>query len=156
MGGIHLVHGDHELAQHHFSLALREHPGNAHILAHAARYHAYTGDSADAVTLVNRARQLNPFHPAWYLWTLGEAYYMAGRYTEALVPLQEGASRNRKARWGLVATLAQLERVDEAGTILQELVEDRPQATLQREQWFKNREDEEHWLDGLRKSGLTE
>jgi TolB-like protein/two-component SAPR family response regulator len=75
LGGIHLVHGDHELAHHHFDLALREHPGNAHVLAHAAKYHAYTGANADAVSLVNRARQLNPLHPAWYWQHLGVAKF---------------------------------------------------------------------------------
>lgn len=84
LGGIHLVHGDHELAQHHFNLALREHPGNAHVLAHAAKFRAYTGANADAVSLVNRARQLNPMHPAWYWQHLGVAKFGQGDYQQAI------------------------------------------------------------------------
>ena len=84
LGGIHLVHGDHELAHHHFDLALREHPGNAHVLAHAAKFHAYTGANAEAVSLVNRARQLNPLHPAWYWQHLGVAKFGQEDYQQAI------------------------------------------------------------------------
>lgn len=84
LGGIHLVHGKHDLARHHFDLAVREHPGNAHILAHAARYHAYAGNSKAAETLVNRARQLNPLHPAWYWQQLGVAKFGQGEYDQTV------------------------------------------------------------------------
>lgn len=83
MGGVHLTRGEHDLSAHHFRQALRVHPGNAHVLAHAARYHAYVGDNEDAVSLVNRARQLNPLHPAWYWQHLGLAAFGQGEFENA-------------------------------------------------------------------------
>jgi DNA-binding SARP family transcriptional activator len=84
MGGVQLVRGDHDLAEHHFDLALRAHPGNAHVLAHAAKHRTYVGDHLDAVSLVNKARQLNPLHPAWYWQHLGVALFDQQEYEQAI------------------------------------------------------------------------
>jgi len=84
MGGVQLVRGDHDVAEHHFDLALRAHPGNAHVLAHAAKYRTYVGDHLDAVSLMNKARQLNPLHPAWYWQHLGVALFDQKEYAQAI------------------------------------------------------------------------
>ena len=54
------------------------------MLAHAAKYRTYVGDHLDAVSLVNKARQLNPLHPAWYWQHLGVALFDQQDYAQAI------------------------------------------------------------------------
>jgi len=84
LGGVYLVRGEHELAQHHFDTALNVHPGNAHVLAHAAKFQAYIGEDQSAISYLNKARQLNPLHPAWYWQHLGVARFGQAEYEEAI------------------------------------------------------------------------
>ena len=84
IGGVYLVRGEHELANHHFNLALNAHPGNAHVLAHAAKFRTFVGEPGDAVSLVNKARQLNPLHPAWYWQHLGIAMFDQRNYDQSI------------------------------------------------------------------------
>ena len=38
--------------------------------------------------------RLNPQYPPWYLWDLGHAYYLVGRYEEAIAALKRMLIRN--------------------------------------------------------------
>ena len=145
-----------EESEFHFKRALELNPNDAQAFCLMGILLCQIGRAEEAIDYCTTAIRLNPFHPVYYLWPLGEAYYMAKRYNEALIPLREAANRAQKARWGLVATYAQLDRMEEAKQVLKELLIKEPQASLKREQWYKNAEDEEHWLDGLRKAGLPE
>ena len=84
LGGIHLVHGEHDLSRQYFEEAEAIHPGHAHILAHTARYYLHTGNPDKAIKLLGQARQLNPAHPPWYWEHLGMAYFGKRNYTGAL------------------------------------------------------------------------
>ena len=84
LGGVYLVRGEHELANHHFDTALQVHPGNAHVLAHAAKYQAFVGEDQSAISLLNKARQLNPLHPDWYWQHMGVARFGQEEYEEAI------------------------------------------------------------------------
>lgn len=143
-------------AEFHLKRAMELNPNDADARILMSVLLCQTGRPEEAINYCTSAIRLNPYHPTYYLWALGEANYMAKRYNEALVPFQEASNRNRKARWGLVATYAQLDRIEEAKKVLKELLTEEPQASVQREQWYKNPDDEEHWLDGLRKAGLSE
>ena len=129
LGGIHLVHGDHERAQHHFDLALREHPGNAHVLAHAAKFHAYAGANSDAVSLVNRARQLNPLHPAWYWQHLGVAKFGQEDYRQAIKMFSRLPFFVFFDRLYLAAAYAHLGERDAAARQLGLAIEQKPELT---------------------------
>ncbi len=84
LGGVHLCRGEHELSRQYFEAAEGIHPGHAHILAHTARYHTYTGNPDKAINLLGRARQLNPSHPPWYWEHVGMAYFGKHSYNAAL------------------------------------------------------------------------
>ena len=93
---------------------------------------------------------------------LGFAYYLLGRYLDALPHLQEAASRapnHGHSRRYLAATYAQLGQLDEA--------REEATAALRVEPWFrisqgiyaticKRPEDAEHFSEGLRKAGFPE
>ncbi|MFZ1101493.1 MAG: tetratricopeptide repeat protein, partial [Hyphomicrobiaceae bacterium] len=94
---------------------------------------------------------------------LGIARYMLKKYSEALPPLREFASRNPNVSQGhiwLAASLAQLGQLDEARAEATEVLRLDPKYTIDGTQrrlaLYKRPEDTEHLLDGLRKAGLPE
>jgi len=52
------------------------------------------GRPEDALRMMEQAMRLNPHYPPIYLFQLGFAYRLAGRYTEADATLNEAISRN--------------------------------------------------------------
>jgi tetratricopeptide (TPR) repeat protein len=59
-------------------------PENADSYALLAVVFTSGGRSEEAIEMVEKAMQLNPAIPAWYLNTLGTAYALSGRQTEAM------------------------------------------------------------------------
>ena len=108
-----------------------------------------------------KAMRLNPYYPAWYVWSLGTAYYYTRQYENALIPLKEALNRNpklKRARLYLAATYAQLDRIEEAGRQVEELLAYHPDASIKQELQWKSAGDEkrEDWLEVLRRAGLPE
>ena len=107
--------------------------------------------------------RLDPFYIATTPGWLGLAYYMLGRYAEALPLLRECVSRAPNHRGGhvwLAATCAQLGLRHEAQQQAAEVLQLQPSYTIQGTQMvlniFRHAKDREHYLDGLRKAGLPE
>ena len=106
--------------------------------------------------------KLDPFYQPGAPGSLGFAYYLLGRYVDALPHLQEAASRapnHGHIRRYLAATYAQLGQFDRA--------QDEAADALRIEPWFtidqgifaricKRPEDAEHFSEGLRKAGFPE
>ena len=80
------------------------------------------------------------------------------------MPLKEAITRNPKfmrPRRALAATYGQLGHIEEARTVVEEILADQPHASLKQERElyfhpYKASWDLEHWLEGLRKAGLPE
>jgi len=158
MGGVHLVRSDHELAEHHFDLALQSHPGNAHVLAHAAKYHAYVGANADAVSLVNKARQLNPLHPAWYWQHLGVAKFGQQDYRQSIRTFSRLPFLVFFDRLYLAAAHAHLGDRVAAGRHLEIALRDKPELnrdTITRFLPYSSAEDLKNVIVGLKIAGLA-
>jgi adenylate cyclase len=69
-------------------------PNNADSYAMQAEALNLAGRPEEALKMVEQARRLNPHYPPWYLFELGLAYRLSGRYAEAIATLQEVISRN--------------------------------------------------------------
>jgi tetratricopeptide (TPR) repeat protein len=69
-------------------------PENADDYAHLADIFNLIGRSEEAIEMVEKAMQLNPAIPAWYLTTLGVAYRLSGRLTEAVLTLKKVFDQN--------------------------------------------------------------
>ena len=54
----------------------------------------WVGRSEEAIELIAKGMRLNPQYPTWYLWDLGHAYYLTGRYEEAIATLKRVLIRN--------------------------------------------------------------
>jgi adenylate cyclase len=75
------------------------------------------GEPARAIQTLEAHMRLDPFYLPFAPWWLGSAYYMLGRYADAVPPLQAAVTRAPNLALGhhwLAATYAQLGRLDEA------------------------------------------
>ena len=159
------LNGRLDEANTHLQRALHLNPNDADSIA-ATGMHAHArGRSDDAINCYLKAIRLNPYHPVWYLWHLGFAYYNQKSDDKALEVLQEANSRHPTfmfPRRALAATLAQLGRIDDASAVIERIIADQPGARISqgnvyvigsgshRDIWSQ------HWEADLRKAGLPE
>ncbi len=161
LGHIYSERGEYAQGKAHLDRALELNPNDPDVLAYRGVHFEKTERLEKAIDCYEKAIALNPYHPVWYLWKLGRAYYVVRRYDEALIPLREALNRSpkfKRARVTLLATYGQTGRLEEAAAQLEELLADHPEASLEQEsQWaYMTDEERSHWLQGLRKAGLPE
>ncbi len=168
LGMAYLIRGEHDQARFHLDRARTLNPSDTHALVQTARYHVLVGEPERAVERVTEACRLNPF--GRFGWALGQVYYAAHRYEEAVHALRNVRSPSPLIRAWMAASYAQAGRGTEARQTAKDFVADAerkladagapiPQDWLDfiAQRWrFKQREDLEHLLDGLRKTGLPE
>jgi adenylate cyclase len=121
-----------------------------------------TGEHARAIEVLEANMRLDPFQPVIFsLGAMGMANYMLKRY-DAMRLLRECASRlpNLQAcHVFLASAYAQSGHLEEASAEAAEVLRINPNFTIER--WkrlavYKNPQDAEHRIDGLRKAGLPE
>jgi adenylate cyclase len=83
---------DRAIAEGERAIALD--PNNADSYANQADVLDFAGRPEDALRAVAQAMRLNPHYPPWYLWELGFAYHLTGRYTDAIATEKEVISRD--------------------------------------------------------------
>jgi adenylate cyclase len=129
------------------------HVALAVILTHAGR-------PQDAVGLIEKAMRLDPAHPPDYFVSLSHAYYLAGRYEEAIAAAQSALARNPNLSGAhdlLVLSYSELGREAEARAAVQELLRVQPGISL--EAWqlkipYKDPAIVARQLDLLQRAGL--
>ncbi len=83
-GTVHLWKKQYEQAIVEVNYALTLDPNCADGYAGLADVLNFSGKSAEAIPLVEKAMHLNPHYPIWYLWALGHAYYLTEQYEKAI------------------------------------------------------------------------
>ncbi len=162
MGLVQLFRKKHEEAILHFKRALWINPNDADTLASRGLLLIYLGRPEEAIDSLTEARRLNPYHPAFYLWFLGLAYYTCRQYERAIEPLKEAIGRSPSfvaPHRHLAACYGQLGRIEDAlaeSEAIRRLDPHFTLASVMSKTAYKDRADLEHYLDGLRKAGLPE
>ena len=164
-----LRHED-EKAQIHFNRALALNPNDADVAAVYANILTYWGRWREALAWIGTAKQLNPFPPNLYHWYHALALYSGREYEQAVKVLIEARALDRWSHGLGAACHAQLGRLAEARSEAELFVDARcleltangqvaPASTLDlarpRAERYRKPADREHFLEGLRKAGLT-
>lgn len=131
---------------------------NGHVLLATLLY--YAGRPEEGLERVREAIQINPHHPYNYHFHLGQAYFVLNRYQEAIEAFNLGLSSNptsERMRVWLAAALAQSGDIEAAKWEGKQIMAINANFSLQRIVQafpFKNPDDIEHFLSGLRLAGL--
>jgi TolB-like protein/cytochrome c-type biogenesis protein CcmH/NrfG len=148
-----LVHYEHVVAMN---------SNDADGIAHMGGLLIALGRFSEALDWLKKAVRLNPLHPVWYLYGIGEAHYGARQYEQAIAPLRAAVNRFPTyitPRRHLAAAYAQMGRLDEARAEVAAIRKLDPSVCLAmyRERIrYERFADRDHYLDGLRKAGLPE
>lgn len=157
-------------AETHFKRALALNPNDADVAAAFANILVYWGHWQQALTWIRSAKQLNPLPPNIYHWYHALALYSAREYEQAIKVLREARSSDRWSHALLAACYAQTNWLSEANLEVRAFIRERrlelsergealPVNTLElarmRAARYRDPNDREHFLDGLRKAGLN-
>lgn len=98
LGSILIWEGRYDEARAFHEKAMRNAPNDAYILGKSANYYIRVGDCDRALALLDKAEALDPFVPVWLSELRATAYYMQGRYEEALALLKGLPYQTRDSR----------------------------------------------------------
>ena len=152
-------------AEMQFEKAVELNPNDAIATAWLAEFLVARGRSAEALQWVEKAIRRDPYHVDWYCIIQGEALYCLRDYEGAVRAVRQ--ARLSDNYWGnalLAASCAQIDRMEEARTAAQRVVNFREEAQMSGrplpfsdlEFDFTDGADLDHFRDGLRKAGLME
>ena len=122
----------------------------------------YSGRSDEALKYFDRAKVLNPYFPDVLLHFQALASFQLGRCEEAVGLLKQRLTRNPVtdvSRALLAASYGHLGRFDEARAAWQEVLRVNPDYSLEYRRKvlpYKNPDDFELVVDGLRKAGVVQ
>lgn len=156
---MYLIQKKHDQAIPSFRKAYELNPNDAQLVTEYGWALALAGRTEEGIPLMHEATRLNPYHPEWYWVSLGEGYFVASQYEEAIAELEKITSPWSHVYKVLAVNYAQVGRLEDARAALAKFVEIEPQTTLElaaETMPFKRKEDLERFLDGLRKAGLPE
>ncbi len=129
------------------------------MLAHHARYFIHDGGPREAISLLSRARQLNPLHPPWYWEHLGIALFAKRDYAASLQAFSRMSWHSFYDLIYAAAAAAHLGQRRHAADYLREALEKRHglrSSTLAYFLPYRQQKNLDHVLDGLKRAGLPD
>jgi len=157
---VYLMKRQFEMAIAEAERAVALNPNGADAQAHLGMTLNYAGRREGAIASLEKAIRLNPIPPNWYVFSLGEAYCLAGQQEKALAAYEQVFHRypdDMRALIGSAATYSLLGRKEEARAQAAQILRMNPKFNLEsfvKTLPFKNKADAELLLDSLYKAGL--
>jgi TolB-like protein/Flp pilus assembly protein TadD len=152
--------GDFEAAEAHLQRAFMLGPTSPDVLAWAGFVCLWQGQTAKAAEIGERLKRLDPLEPRYIHELLAFAHYLLGDYQASLDAFRRWNNENYARGFAnLAACLAQVGRIDEAKVAWRRCLDAKQGFTIEdykRGSPYRRQEDLAHWLDGLRKAGITE
>jgi adenylate cyclase len=160
LGYVYLRKKQHEEAIAEAKRALALDPNDADGYETLGEVLSFAGRPEETLGLVEQALRLNPRQPVSLLWLLGRAYFLMGRHEEAIATLKKVVTRNPNhlsAHNDLAIIYIDLGREEEARAEVAEILRVNPKFSLKvvQDVPLKDPAVLEHWLDNLRRAGLT-
>jgi TolB-like protein/Flp pilus assembly protein TadD len=113
--------GDFDRAFAEYDKVMEINPNNADLLSTKGSLLAISGRFEEGIELALQAIQFNKYHPEWYLWDLGIAYFAANRLEQAIEAFSRMNRQNKDIRIYLAACYAQTGDLPEAQNQVSEL-----------------------------------
>lgn len=160
LGQVYLLKNKHEQAIAEVKRALAHGPNWFSSYAALGRTLNYVGRPEEAMGFAEQARRFSPRTPIYYLAVLGQAYYLTGRYEEAITALKKVLTLNPNqidAHLGLAASYGESGQEEEAQAEVAEVRRISPDFSLEglRQRLpYKDPATLERVLAALRKAGL--
>ncbi len=154
--------GQHERAIAGYRRALELNPNDPDIMNDFGLCLSCCGRSNEAVTAVQKAMQLNPHYPDWWLAAVGQVYFDARHYKEAIAALERAqAVKMTVNHLYLAASYAALDEMTRARAAIDNVRALDPAVTLSSIAFgfldlYKKAADREHLRMNLAKAGLLE
>jgi TolB-like protein/cytochrome c-type biogenesis protein CcmH/NrfG len=142
-----------------FREALALNGNDAELLVEMGEALICMGQTERGLDQIRKAMRINPHSPSWYYWTLALGHYCARTYHEAIQALELMVDVPRWSYLLRSACHAQRGDVAESALAMQEFLTHMPTWTIAKEMnaiRFKRQDDENHWIEGLRKANLPE
>ena len=141
-----------------YEVATKLNPNDPDLAAEMGEAMIYGGEPALAIEKIKGAISRNPETPYWYWWNLGRAYYMAKQYKEAIAAIAKINDPPIDVLLITAASKAQLGNLDAAKSDMAKFSTSDPDWSVAKsaDYYYRKDGDRQHWLDGLRKSGLKE
>jgi TolB-like protein/class 3 adenylate cyclase/Tfp pilus assembly protein PilF len=127
------LRGDFVRAEAEFELAMRMAPNAAEILIFYISWASTFGKPERGAELVERVIQLDPNYPAWANRPFALAYFMTGRYPEAIKMFERlGIEKHNRWSWAAHAgALAAAERRAEAAALVDRAMAAHPELSIE-------------------------
>ena len=149
---------DRALAEARRSVALAPNFAQGHHTI--ARMLTFSGDAAGAINTIDAYMQLDPLYPDMALYFLAEARFALGQFEEAVTALKQrhGRNPNSATSYALLASCyGHLGRIAESQAAWAEVMRIAPDFSIERQRRtlpYKNPDDFERRVEGMRKAGL--
>ena len=165
LGYIYLLRRQYDKAIQHGQSAIALAPSMADSHAFLAESLTFAGRSEEAIGEMTKAMRLAPFYPNWYLSNLGQAYYLAGRFEEAIKAFEGFLERkpDRSLYMGFHLWMAVIfsasGREEQARAEAAEVLRLYPKFSLQvyeKTLLYKNKAVTQRIIEALRKAGLPD
>jgi len=158
LGEVYVRRTQYDLAASELRRAIELNPNDAHSYTTLGSVMLYSGRTDNAIRSLETALRFDPNRGPGYYMELGLAYYLKRRYQDSLGTLEKGLSRRPDFvgyHMALAAVYAQLGRSENAANAAATVLRLHPFFEVDSYgSVFRNPEDREAIVDGLRKAGL--
>jgi adenylate cyclase len=158
LGSIYLFKGQNDIAIAELERAVELNPNGADCLFELGWGLRCVGRPEEGIPFIERAIRLNPTSPVIYFDVLGRAYFLMGRYQDAIEAYNKAVNINPDhldTHTGLAAVYSILGRAEHARAEAAEILRINPKfSTKEYATRMKHQVDIELEIDGLRQAGL--
>ena len=136
-------------------------PNSVELLMTMAHVQIFSGDPAGALETLDVSMRLDPHYPEVLLQFLADARFSLGEYGQAIAAIEQRLARNPQSETAyalLASCYGHLGRPEESRQAWQRALQINPDFSVERRRRvlpFRNPEDFERRVEGLRKAGLT-
>ncbi len=135
-------------------------PNSVEFLLLKATTQTFSGDPAGALETLDASMRLDPHYPEITLQFLADARFSLGEYAQAIAAIEQRLARNPQSETAyalLASCYGHLGRLEEARQAWERVLQINPSFSVERRRRilpFRNPEDLERRVEGLRKAGL--